>query len=278
MQVLKLISSLVFMIQPLCALSRRLGRLARGAVWYVRPSSALTRACYVLLGIILLLAAMGAEQDGYRNHAIALAAVGAIFLLLQKLPPLVAMRGTVKWYNDLKGFGFIEPDAEFKGLAGHDEPLLLHVGDIVDFGQWCRHGARVAFKSRHGKGTIATRCLRVTQADHADAGYGSAPNGAQVPSDLLRSGWVQKGVAVDKAGNPVMSDDPSAVAWSLCGAVNAIYEPSLPLWKSYMAALQAQVGHNLVRWSGDSGRTQDDIIAVALEAEKIVKAPNSGGQ
>jgi len=290
MQVLKLISSLVFMVKPLCVLSRALARPVAAIVRYIRPSSALTRACYVLLGITLLLGALNAEQDGRRGCAIVLATVGAILLILRKIAPLVAMRGTVKYYNDMKGFGFIVPDDVHHKAMGHNNPLLVSGSDVVEIGPWFGGGARVAFKARCGKGDIATRCLRVTRdeltqdsskpnAPQVSAQVAQAPQGGsgpQTPSDLLKSGWVRKGVAVDKAGGHVMSDDPAATAWSLCGAVNAVYKPDTPLWKSYMIALQAQVGQNLVRWNGAPGRTQGDVVAVALEAERIVEQPEKG--
>lgn len=291
MQMLKFISSLVFLVQPLCRLPRLLARPAAAIVRGVRPTMAFTRACYALLGIVLLLGAWGAEQDGQRNYAIALAVAGSILLVLRKLAPLVAMKGTVKWYNDLKGFGHIAVDDAYKGAAGHDNPLFVHYRDIVDSGPWLREGARVAFRARCGKGAIATRCLRVTSIQDepkqepkqsgdlattvaklppAPVRERAVPAHA-MPSDLLRSGWSRKRLAVNGSGDLVLPDDPAAVAWSLCGALNAVFEPDSDKWKSYLAALQAMVARDLTGWNGDPGRTQDEVVAAAMKAEERLR-------
>lgn len=201
MQTLKMISSLVFLIRPPRALSRLLTRLFAAIVQGVRPSTAAARTLYVSLGVGMLFGAFGAERDGQRSYAIAMAATGVVLLILRRRPQN-------------------EPKVEF----------------------WNRR-------------------IKV-----------------QIPSDLLMSGWTRKGVAVNGRGDPVLSDDPAAAAWSLCGAVSAVYEADSPLWKSYMAALQAQVGHNIVRWNGASGRTQGEAVAAALEAEKIVRQTGDGDE
>lgn len=193
MQMLRMISGLVFMVRPARAVSRLLVRTFVAIVNGGRPTTATMRFLYVLFGIFLLLGAWGAERGGHRGCAIAAAIAGATLLVLRRKAPLVG------------------------------EPRN--------------------------------------------------PKGPQMPSDLLRAGWVRKGVAANGRGEPALSDDPAAAAWSLCGAVNAVYEPDSPAWRSYMAALRAQVGRNIIRWNGDESRTQEEVIAVALEAEKIVKAP-----
>ncbi len=203
MQTLKMISSLVFLVGPTRALLRLLAKPLAAIVRGMRPTTALTRACYVLLGIALLLGGLGAEQGGERGWAIALAPAGAILLALRRSAPLVAGPHQV-----------------------------------------------------------------VVPPDFTVPGSSDKPTKTQMPSDLLRSGWTRKGVAVNSCADPVMSDDPSAVAWSLYGAVNAVYEPGSALWQSYMVALQAQVGHNLVQWNGNTDRTQDEVVAAAIEAEK----------
>ena len=74
MRMLKMISGLVW---PLRVLSRLLGHLLA----VIRPRMAVTRACYVLLGIVLLLGALCSE-----DHATALAVVGVILLFLRRAP------------------------------------------------------------------------------------------------------------------------------------------------------------------------------------------------
>jgi CspA family cold shock protein len=53
--------------------------------------------------------------------------------------------GTVKWFSDAKGFGFITPDE-----AGPD--LFVHFTGIADGGfRTLAEGARVAFEVREGR-------------------------------------------------------------------------------------------------------------------------------
>ena len=206
---LKKISSLVFLFRPLGVLFRLFSRFLTEIVQSVRPTTKLTRVCYVLLGIALLFGASEAEQFGHRNCAcaIAMSVVGAILLFL--------FRGD-------------------KGCQVNDSGPL-----------WAE---RVA---------------------------GCLPPSAwllrPLPSDLLKFGWVRNGVAVNRLGEPVPSDSPAADAWSLAGAVNAVFEPDSDEWKSYMTALQKLVGHNLVRWNGDSDRAHEEVVAAALLAESSCK-------
>ena len=196
-----------------------------------QPSATRTRTrvrvSYVLLGIILLLGALGAEQDGQRGYAIALSMAGATLLLLRRRS--------------------VQDDIAARNCACGTVPSGIPVAEpAVPFG------------------------IPAT-APATDKKLSQSSGKAQMPSDLLKSGWTRKGVAVNKQGEPVLSDDPTAAAWSLCGAVNTVFEPDSAEWKSYMRALKALVGHNIVRWNGDSNRTHEEVVAVALEAEGTTK-------
>jgi CspA family cold shock protein len=77
--------------------------------------------------------------------------------------------GTVKWFNDAKGFGFIEPD-------GGGEDVFAHFSAIVMEGfRTLEQGARVSFDLVDGpKGKLAHRITLVgsvtapAEPDHRD--------------------------------------------------------------------------------------------------------------
>lgn len=62
--------------------------------------------------------------------------------------------GTVKWFNDAKGFGFIEPD-------GGGDDVFAHFSSIqMDGFRTLKQGARVSFKSTPGpKGMLAANIV-----------------------------------------------------------------------------------------------------------------------
>jgi CspA family cold shock protein len=64
--------------------------------------------------------------------------------------------GTVKWFNDAKGYGFIAPDEGSKDL-------FVHHSSIVGSGfKSLAEGARVEFEAREGaKGPEAANVTRV---------------------------------------------------------------------------------------------------------------------
>ncbi len=60
--------------------------------------------------------------------------------------------GTVKWFNDQKGFGFIEPE------SGGDDLFIHHSNIDADGHRTLQDGQRVEFESGQGKkGPEATK-------------------------------------------------------------------------------------------------------------------------
>ena len=79
--------------------------------------------------------------------------------------------GTVKWFNDLKGFGFIEPE-------GGGEDIFAHFSAIQMEGfRTLKQGAAVAFDIVDGpKGKLAQN-IRPQDEDGVVASSGDAPQG-----------------------------------------------------------------------------------------------------
>lgn len=60
------------------------------------------------------------------------------------------LTGTVKWFNDAKGFGFIEPDGGGADVFAHFSAIQM------DGFRTLKQGARVQFEVMQGpKGTLA---------------------------------------------------------------------------------------------------------------------------
>ena len=77
--------------------------------------------------------------------------------------------GRVKWFNDLKGFGFIEPD-------GGGPDVFAHFSAIdMDGFKTLKEGARVSYEVNEGpKGLLA---------QHSRAEHGSPLPGEMPPSE-----------------------------------------------------------------------------------------------
>lgn len=66
--------------------------------------------------------------------------------------------GTVKWFNDAKGFGFIEPDGGGADVFAHFSAVLM------DGYRTLRQGSRVSFELVRGpKGDLAQNILPLGQ-------------------------------------------------------------------------------------------------------------------
>ena len=72
--------------------------------------------------------------------------------------------GTVKWFNDAKGFGFIEPE-------GGGEDVFAHFSAIqMDGFRTLKQGDRVRFEVTHGpKGRLAQNIATIDPPDDAQA-------------------------------------------------------------------------------------------------------------
>lgn len=81
--------------------------------------------------------------------------------------------GTVKWFNDAKGFGFIEPDGGGSDVFAHFSAIAM------DGFKTLKQGARVSFELTDGpKGQLA----RNIQAEPVDAALMSLMPGTPAPS------------------------------------------------------------------------------------------------
>jgi CspA family cold shock protein len=74
--------------------------------------------------------------------------------LLQKGESDVAT-GTVKWFNPVKGFGFIEPDS-----GGKD--VFVHISAVEKAGlSSLNEGAKVSYEEKENRGKMSAENLRV---------------------------------------------------------------------------------------------------------------------
>ncbi len=78
--------------------------------------------------------------------------------------------GTVKWFNDAKGFGFIEPE-------GGGDDVFAHFSAIqMDGFRTLKQGGRVSFELVQGpKGQLAQNILPVNLGGQAADAYSENP-------------------------------------------------------------------------------------------------------
>lgn len=84
--------------------------------------------------------------------------------------------GKVKWFNDLKGFGFIEPD-------GGGPDVFAHFSAIdMDGFKTLKEGARVSYEVNQGpKGLLAINIRAEPTGDGVTA-QPAGPGGASAPA------------------------------------------------------------------------------------------------
>ena len=85
--------------------------------------------------------------------------------------------GTVKWFNDAKGFGFIEPQEGGEDVFAHFSAIQM------DGFRTLKQGGKVSFELVQGpKGQLAQNIQPVS--DPSDAEGSAAPSVAAVASSL----------------------------------------------------------------------------------------------
>ena len=78
--------------------------------------------------------------------------------------------GTVKWFNDAKGFGFIEPEDGGEDIFAHFSAIQM------DGFRTLKQGERVRFETVQGpKGQLAQNIAPIDSPDDADTPAGGPP-------------------------------------------------------------------------------------------------------
>ena len=71
-------------------------------------------------------------------------------------------QGRVKWFNDLKGFGFIEPDGGGPDVFAHFSAIQMEGFKTL------KEGARVSFEVEQGPKGLLAQQIRAEQANAQD--------------------------------------------------------------------------------------------------------------
>ncbi|MES2099523.1 MAG: cold shock domain-containing protein [Pseudomonadota bacterium] len=78
--------------------------------------------------------------------------------------------GTVKWFNDAKGFGFIEPEAGGEDIFAHFSAIRMEGFRTL------KQGSRVSFEIVEGpKGQLAQDIAPIDSPDDPDAPRSTVP-------------------------------------------------------------------------------------------------------
>ena len=78
--------------------------------------------------------------------------------------------GTVKWFNDAKGFGFIEPEAGGEDIFAHFSAIRMEGFRTL------KQGSRVSFEIVEGpKGQLAQDIAPIDSPDDPDAPGSTVP-------------------------------------------------------------------------------------------------------
>lgn len=124
-------------------------------------------------------------------------------------------------------------------------------------------------RTANGSPPPATRPIR----DAITVAGTATPDTGLLPSDLLRQGWT-RAAAVDAQGRIVTPCWPTAVAWSIWGALNRAYEPGGEAWQAahrhltdIIAEREGGCTVSAQHWNRSGGRSHSEILAVASEIE-----------
>jgi CspA family cold shock protein len=85
--------------------------------------------------------------------------------------------GTVKWFNDAKGFGFIQPDGGGSDVFAHFSAIAM------DGFKTLKQGSRVSFEIADGpKGQLARNIIQEPGSSRIDPGspFGERPRHSKV--------------------------------------------------------------------------------------------------
>lgn len=105
--------------------------------------------------------------------------------------------GTVKWFNDAKGFGFIEPDGGGPDIFAHFSAIAMEGFKTL------KQGARVSFEITEGpKGQLAQNIQAQTSASSDLSAASAAPHSHGDPLAHQPRGRVSQPLHADSSSLP----------------------------------------------------------------------------